>query len=206
MNSDTGGEFVGVVAILVVFGMPIAYLIAHRFYSHQERMAMIQRGMAPPIDPKAAKRMSSTNSWGCCDSSSYAAAQMAGYDPYGYAEWQAQRSLRKGITLAMIGFALLVGLSMGLGPNGPWILGGLIPLFVGIAQIIIALLGGARFGSFGLVTPPGPGISGPTGQPQYQQPPPPFAGTRDVTPGPYAWRPGPTTELEKPPSPPDTTR
>jgi len=199
MNEATGGEFVGVVAILVIFGMPIAYLIAHRFYSHQERMAMIQRGITPPTDARWQKRAAKG---GWCDPSMYE-QPAPGYDPYGYAEWQANRSLRKGITLAMIGFALLVGLGMSLGPSGPWLLGGLIPLFVGIAQIIIAVMSGARFGSFSFgPPPPSQGIGQQPGPQQYQQPPP-FSDTRDVPPGPYAWRPGPTTELEKPPSPPD---
>ena len=200
MNEATGGEFVGLVGILVIFGMPIAYLIAHRFYSHQERMAMIQRGITPPADARWQKGMAKG---GWSDPAAYGQAA-PGYDPYGYAEWQANRSLRKGITLAMIGFALLVGLGISLGPSGPWLLGGLIPLFVGIAQIIIAVLGGARFGSFGQTLPPSsPGLGQQPGPQQYQQPPP-FAGARDVPPGPYGWRPGPTTELEKPPSPPDT--
>jgi hypothetical protein len=200
MNEATGGEFVGVVAILVIFGMPIAYLIAHRFYSHQERMAMIQRGITPPQDARWQRRAAQSSWCNPCDPPYEPAA---GYDPYGYAEWQANRSLRKGITLAMIGFALLVGLSISLGPSGPWLLGGLIPLFVGIAQIIIAIMSGARFGSFN-VGPPPPGISQQPGPQQQYQQPPPFTGTRDVPPGPYAWRPGATTELEKPPSPPDT--
>jgi hypothetical protein len=200
MNSDTSDSFVAVVAILVVFGMPIAYLISHRFFAHQERMAMIQRGMTPPPNAKAAKNMNWERYYG---PSTYQ-QQPAGYDAFAYAEWQAQRSLRKGITLAMIGFALLVGLSISLGPSGPWLLGGLIPLFVGIAQIIIALLGGARFGTFGPPPPPA-GLPGQSGPAQYQQQQPgPFSGGRTVEPGPYAWRPGPTTELEKPPSPPDT--
>ena len=50
---------------------------------------------------------------------------------------------------------------------------------------------------------PGPGLNQQqSGSQQYQQPPP-FTGGRDVPPGPYAWRPGPTTELEKPTRPPD---
>jgi hypothetical protein len=48
---------------------------------------------------------------------------------------------------------------------GPWLLGGLIPMFVGIAQIIIALLSGAQFG---VSVPPIAG--GPRGGPM---PPPP---------------------------------
>lgn len=200
MNSNAD-DLAAVIAILCVIGLPMAYAISSRYFAHQERLAMIQRGIAPPPDSRWAKRAAKQ---GWCDPSPYAQAPQA-YDPYGYAEWQANRALRKGITLAMIGFALFVGLFF-IDPfrPGPWLLGGLIPLFVGIAQIMIAVLGGARFGPFGMNAPPppAPGI-GPGPQYQQQQPPP-FAGQRDPSPGPYAWRPGPTTELEKPPSPPDT--
>lgn len=194
MNETNGGEFVGVVAILVIFGMPIAYLIAHRYFAHQERMAMIARGITPPPDARWAKR---AGSW-------YGTMPTGapGYDPFAYAEWQANRSLRKGITTAMIGFALLVGLSMSLGPRGPWLLGGLIPLFVGIAQIIVAVMGGARMGVFGAVPPPDAVNPGQQPGTPYQQPPP-FANSAGAPGAPYGWRPGPTTELEKPPSPPE---
>jgi hypothetical protein len=124
-------------------------------------------------------------------------------------QFYAQAQMRKGITVTMVGFALLIGLSFigmhgdGRPPvYGPWLLGGLIPMFVGIAQIINALLNGARFpgmqssapGASPTATPfnvgPQPGAPG-------QQPPPPPSS------GPYAWRPGPTPEIEKPAPPPD---
>lgn len=197
-NSD---DFVAVIAILAVFGLPLAYAISSRFFAHQERMAMIQRGLTPPPDAGWAKRAAKG---GWCDPAAYCAPPQ-GYDPYAYSEWQAQRSLRKGITVAMIGFALLVGLSfINPGQPGPWLLGGLIPLFVGIAQIITAVLAGARFGPFGIggPPPPGPGLGRQPGAQQYQEPNP-FSASRDVPPGPYAWRPGSTTELEKPTRPPD---
>jgi hypothetical protein len=129
-----------------------------------------------------------------------------GYDPYEYGQWQANRSLRKGITLAMVGFALLVGLSfIDIGQPGPWLLGGLIPLFVGIAQIIIALMSGARFTPFAGCQPP-PNLQQPgmqQGQ-EYQAGSRPFTAPPPSAPsGPYGWRPGPTTELEKPTPPPD---
>ncbi|HZZ66459.1 MAG TPA: DUF6249 domain-containing protein [Candidatus Baltobacteraceae bacterium] len=192
-DAATGGEFVGMVAILVIFGMPIAYLITHRYFAHQERMAMIQRGLTPPPDTRWAAR-AARQGWYAPNPAA------AGYDPYVYAEWYAQRSLRKGITTAMIGFALLIGLSWGLGPSGPWLLGGLIPLFVGIAQIIVAVLGGARLGGFAAGPPQPPPVGQQPGAP-YQQTP--FAGTPSAPGPPYGWRPGPTTELENPPSPPE---
>jgi hypothetical protein len=194
---------VPLVAILVIFGLPLSYMIVNRVFAHQERIEMIRRGIAPPPDKNWTKQAAKQ---GWCDPSMYAQPP-SGYNAYGYAEWQANRALHKGLTLACIGFALLVGLSfIAPGRPGPWLLGGLIPMFVGIAQIIIALMSGARLGSFGFTPPsgPGPGLSQPPPAQEYQQPPPPFQGARDVPTGPYAWRPGPTTELEKPPSPPDT--
>ena len=183
-NSD---NFVAVVAILVVFGMPLAFAMAHRWWSHQERLEMIRRGIPPPLDPRAARK-----------------AERAGYgqftysrpDTPGYASsdpnscYYPDRMLRKGVTVAMIGLALLIGLSfIRPGTPGPWLLGGLIPLFVGLAQIILAVMSGANFGGWTLQGP----------QPVQRgtmpgQPPPD---------GPYAWRPGQTTELEPPVRPPD---
>lgn len=187
---------VPIVGIVVIFGLPLSYVIVNRVFAHQERVEMIRRGMVPPPDTRWSRR-----------AGPYAMPPQGGCVPdYGvdnYGQWHADRALRKGITLSMIGFALLVGLSfINPGRPGPWLLGGLIPLFIGIAQIIIAVMSGARFGPFGPQDQPGsqqqPGA-------HYQTPPPPPFGAppRDVPPGPYAWRPGPTTELEKPAPPPD---
>lgn len=188
-------DLTAIIAILVIFGMPIAFGMASRWYAHQERMAMIQRGLTPPIDPRTARRM---NRMGV-------PPEQPGAAPYysmDYSEWQANRMLHKGIVVGMIGLALLIGLSFidGIvGFHGPWLLGGLIPLFIGIAQVIIAVLSGARLGGMQPMPPP---QMNQAQQQQQQQPgnfnPPP----RDVTPGPYAWRPGSTAELERPPSPP----
>ena len=135
----------------------------------------------------------------------YGAPPSAGdfYDPNYYAQAQ----MRKGISVTLIGFALLIGLSF-IGARsdgfhgGPWLLGGLIPMFVGIAQIINAVLNGARFpgmngtapnqasptsATFGPRPAPGPGPTPP------EPPSAPYAG----------WRPGPTPEIEKPSPPPD---
>jgi hypothetical protein len=189
--SDPAEVFVPIVAILVIFGMPLAYLIIHRVFSHQERLEMIRQGVVPPQARRGAPYAVPPN-FG------------ADFEAVDYSTWQANRSLRKGITLTAVGAALFVGLSfIGHGEPGPWLLGGLIPLFIGIAQIIVALLSGARFSGMAPQMPPGQQQPGP--QPyQAQQQPPPFAGGRDVPPGPYGWRPGPQTELEKPPAPPDT--
>jgi hypothetical protein len=73
--------------------------------------------------------------------------------------------MRAGIKTSMVGLALFIGLSfIGYHPDqfppiqpGPWLLGGLIPLFVGIAQIIIAVMSGATFGMRPMPPPPPPG-------------------------------------------------
>jgi hypothetical protein len=195
--SDSAGDFAGVIAVITIFGLPVTYAIVNRVLAHQERLEMLRRGMTPPPDPRAAKR------WGTWYGPGSYGAPPAGFDPYYAAYAQGQRSLRGGIVVAMVGLALLVGLSF-IDPGrrlGPWLLGGLIPLFVGIAQIIIGLMSGGRFGAPPYVGPgmPPPGMQQPgpqAGQGPFAQP--------DVTPPGYGgWRPGATTELEKPPSPPD---
>jgi hypothetical protein len=123
------------------------------------------------------------------------------YDP----SFHAQRHLRKGVQVAFIGLALLIGLSfIGVGSGnflGPWLLGGLIPLFVGIAQIITAIIGGAQFGNLtggnGAAPPEQPRTAGSqqtTSAPSGPPPPPSSYG---------GWRPGGMPEIEAPPSPPD---
>lgn len=192
-------------AILVIFGLPLTYAIVNRVLAHQERLEMLKNGMMPPPDPKWARRM---NRAGWYDPNAYGMQRGAapGYDPSccGSAYGDPNRQLRKGITLVCVGIALTVGLSMiAPGRPGPWLLGGLIPMFVGVAQVVIAMLSGAG-GSMNMFGP-GPGMPPPPGQQQQPQSGgQPFTNPRDVTPGGYGgWRPGPTTGLEKPPSPPD---
>jgi hypothetical protein len=123
------------------------------------------------------------------------------YDPSYYAQHQ----LRRGIKVACIGLALLIGFSfIHVGTLGPWLLGGLIPLFVGIAQIITAILGGARLDAFGAASQgasfaPPPGVNQQTsaGGSTATPPPPPAPGSYG------AWRPGSMPEIEKPAPPPD---
>jgi hypothetical protein len=194
-------------AVLCIFGLPIAGWIVIRVLRFIERMEMIKRGIIPP--PEGFSRRQYRD---------WARAQQ-GAPPPGPA-WQAQpyvvpppqaqpqawtssgpdddaqTALFKGIRLSLIGFAILVGLSFIGGTfgspdfhGGPWLLGGLIPMFVGVAQIIIALLSGAVL----------PGTRA-----TYMPPPPPSAG-----PGPApgaAWeqpRSPRFEELSKPAQPPD---
>jgi hypothetical protein len=211
-------DMVGAIAVLLIFGGPLAAWIVWRVLAHQERIEMIRRGYIPPPDfpppwgrryrrdfggwtppgamPPPGAQPPQRNSW-CSPPSA----------PGAY-EYYAQNQLRKGITLTMIGFALLIGLSF-IGPLngifffGPWMLGGLIPMFVGIAQIINAVLNGARIpGTWGSsvswTPPPQPDGSSPFGSapgPSSATPPPPA--------GPYGWRPDSTPEIPKPTQPPD---
>jgi hypothetical protein len=171
-------------------------------------MEMLRRGIAPPPDPRT-MRKAMKYGW---QPGPMPGAQgpipgpMPTMNPYTYdPNYYAQHQLRRGVQVAFIGLALLIGLSFigyhGDGPPhyGPWLLGGLIPLFVGLAQVISALMSGARIGgdsaptqSFGPV--PGPGMSAP---------PPTGPSAAQAPSGPYGWRPGSTPEIEKPASPPD---
>jgi hypothetical protein len=181
--------------IFFLFGMPVIAWIFFRVLAHRERMEMLRQGIVPekldrkqqrwvagtPPPPPAATR-------GCADT-----------------DWTpeaAHVALRKAITITMIGFALTIGLSfIGLDGDtwrpGPWLLGGLVPLFVGLAQLIVALMSGATFRPTQTWTmPPGPP------PPPYTTPTPPPAGATTYD-GSYTYRPGSTQELRPPSSPPD---
>lgn len=185
-----------------VIGLPVTLAIVSRYMAHQERMEYIRRGiMPPPIppDPRAMRRAMKFGAWpppGPPPSPGTFAAPY--YDPSYYAQHQ----LRRGIQVAFIGLALLIGLSFigyhgGTYVYGPWLLGGLIPMFVGIAQIIGAVLSGAQLGNVTVNV-------GPAHSTQGAEPPPAAAAGSVPPSGPYAgWRPGPLPEIEKPPSPPD---
>ena len=116
--------------------------------------------------------------------------------------------LRRGIQVACIGLALLIGLSFigfhdGRYVYGPWLLGGLIPMFVGIAQIISAVLSGAQFGPVAAMNA---GRFGPSEQGAASPPPSGAGPTMPPSPGSYGgWRPGSMPEIEKPAGPPDRT-
>lgn len=195
------GDAVGVFIVMIIFGAPVAAWIISRVLAHQERMAMIRSGFMPPPDPRAMRNMRNMppppNMNMNMNPGAVPPPMPGGYDDTYYA----QAALRKGIMVTCVGLALFVGLSF-IGMHGssfypgPWLLGGLIPMFVGIAQIISALLSGARIPSMGGGSPIGSGHFGPP--PQGNRPPggpsaPPPAGSQS---GPYAWRPGSTPEIE----------
>lgn len=194
MDSD---DLIPLFAIIFIFGAPVAAWIVSRVLAHQERMEMLRRGITPPPNLRE-MRKAMKYGW----TPGQPAPQP--YNQYAYeSEYYAQQQLRRGIQVAFIGLAITIGLSFigyhddGRFVYGPWLLGGLIPLFVGIAQIVGAVLSGAHFG------------------PPRQQVEQPISGggstfaagaPRDVTPpGPTygGWRPGSTPEIEKPASPPD---
>ncbi len=133
-----------------LFGAPVLAFVVTRVLAHRERLEMIRHGIVPPPSGRRAYRQWQQQS-GPAPSAPWQtpppvppAAAWAGYDD------EPQRALYKGIRTAFIGLALLLGLSfIGGTPltpgfhGGPWLLGGLIPMFVGIAQMIIAVLGRA---------------------------------------------------------------
>ena len=179
---------VAALAVVCIFGMPVFSYVITRIMKHMERMEMIKHGMIPPENgAKWAETINPTQA-----PPPPPGAQM--YVPHP-SMWNssAQTQLRKGVVTSAIGLALFIGLGfIGARPDGtyvlgPWLLGGLIPLFVGLAQIANAMLSGAL---------PRPNVTvGPIPPPPPGSPPPPPGS------GPYAYRPGPTEELprSKPP-------
>ena len=138
---------------------------------------MIKRGMMPP--PAGAQKWA-----GGATTGAWPGTVPPPGAPIG-PNYAAQAMMRKGIMTTFIGLALLIGLSfIGVRDGGsswvpgPWLLGGLIPMFVGIAQVIGALMSGAEFPGSRTTVIPGPRFDAPPPQP----PPPPQS-------GPYAYRP-----------------
>jgi hypothetical protein len=194
MDSD---NLVALIAVICIFGAPIAAWMVSRVLAHRERMEMLRHGIVPPANERDMRR-AMKHGWSPNQSGGPAANQYAYQSDY-----YAQSQLRRGIQVAFVGLALLVGLGFigyhgdGQYSYGPWLLGGLIPLFVGVAQIINAVLSGATFG-----VPAAQRRFGPTFD--AGAPPEHSAGSA-VPPGPTygGWRPGPIPEIEKPASPPD---
>lgn len=195
------GDLVGGFVVMIIFGAPVAAWVISRVLAHQERMAMIRSGFMPPPTNQQMRNMRNMPPPPNMNIPPGAVPPpMPGVYDDGY---YAQAALRKGIMVTCIGLALFMGLSFighdgGRFYPGPWLLGGLIPMFVGIAQIISALLSGARLPQFGSGVGAGGGAHfGPPPQPnrpQGQVPPPPPPPPSQT--GPYAWRPGSTPEIE----------
>ncbi len=138
---------VAIVGIAVVFGLPIVTWIFFRLLAHRERMEMIRHGYAPGSPTLAGPYVQ---------------------EPEAFAGSQ----LRRGVSVSFIGLALVIGLSFigfrdGEFVFGPWLLGGLIPLFVGLAQVVNALINGARFGAPFHGSPRGP-VRSESAQPPYE--------------------------------------
>lgn len=188
---------VAALAVFCIFGAPIGAFVIMRVLAHRERIEMIRRGMVPP--PGSYRNAKAWRNAG-------EAAAPPGWNGAVNELESPDRSLQKGIRTALIGLALLIGLSfIGSDTNGPlntfeihpgpWLLGGLIPMFVGIARIITALLSGARLGPLG-------GMSG-AGPSPYSGPYPGAQGAPPPDPAPYVYDPEPRThsgyeELRRP--------
>jgi hypothetical protein len=192
-------DFFAFTAVLVIFGAPCAVWLVSRVLAHRERMEMLRMGVVPPPNARDMRRAMKYG-W---TPGAVQPDPSRQYDYYAQ-DFYSQQQLRKGVQVAFIGLALLIGLGFigyhgdGTFVYGPWLLGGLIPLFVGIAQIIGAVLGGATFGSPAARQRFGPG-AGTGNAPSGSE----SAGTMPPGPAYGGWRPGPTPEIEKPASPPD---
>jgi hypothetical protein len=124
-------NIVAALAVTCIFGLPVLGWIVSRVLAHQERMEMLRRGVVPPPNARDMRR---AMKHGWTPDAMHADAP----HPYAYyADVHAQQQLRKGMMVAFVGLALLIGLGFigyrgdGSFVYGPWLLGGLIPLFVG---------------------------------------------------------------------------
>ncbi|HEX3464690.1 MAG TPA: hypothetical protein VHS78_11635 [Candidatus Elarobacter sp.] len=203
-------DVTGAIAIIVVIGLPVAGWITSIVLRHQERMEMLRRGIVPPPawDKAAYKAWRRTGAapWppppGTAQQTVSSQQTQWGPQPVPPPQWaptpedDPQRALYKGIRVALIGFAITLGMGWAFGGfrGNPVVLAGLIPMFVGIAQVIVALLSGAQL----------PGVMPhttfiPPPQPPPQPPPGPGG------PPPWAQQPGRPhfEELSKPVPPPD---
>jgi hypothetical protein len=195
-GGDSVDASVAVIAILVIFGGPIFGWVVvswlrpkERMQAQLERIEMIRHGMVPPGATFGAP--------GYGPAPEYRVSGVAGVPD------AARAQLYKGIKTAAVGLALFIGLSF-IDPfhPGPWLLGGLVPLFVGLAQILTAYLSGATLGNAAwrpadTMPPPPPQPGAPPGaEPPGASPPG----------GPYTYRPSGTSPELRPPTPPPEKR
>ena len=197
---------VAAIAIFCIFGLPIVAWTLFRVFNFVERMELIKRGIVPPPNLSGrrarewARMQQQGGGWAGSPWQQQAQTQQTvtpppAYGPVAYDD--AQSALFKGIRLSLIGLAIVIGMSFLC--KGPWLLAGLVPMFVGIAQVIIALLSGAQLpgvsGSVSYVPPPNGPVPPPGVNPQ---PPPGSSSAPWAQPG----RPH-VEELSKPIQPPD---
>jgi hypothetical protein len=206
MNSDA---MAAIFVPICLFGLPVAAIIFSRYLRHQERMEMLRRGIVPPPDMSRRAYREWRRAGGTWPPPGSPPPQAQPYvQPPPTVAWTAveddpQRALMKGIRLALIGLGLTMAFGYAFGGyrGNPILLGGLIPMFVGVAQIIIAMLSGAQLPGaeprMTFIPPPQP----PPGN--TSTPPPPNFGST-VTPPPWARPAGPhLEELSRPAPPPD---
>jgi len=210
--ADSGtSDLVALCAIFFMFGVPVMGWIAVRMLAHRERMEMIRQGFDPRLIGKNYQAWQQAQP-GPVPGPTYAGRsreRSRGDDDRGCGpdDPSPQIALRKAVVIVAVGFALTIGLSFigwddGRFTPGPWLLGGLVPLFVGLAQVFSAMAAGATFSpyaagpQFGPMPPSGM-QSGPMPPPSTDQGPPPS--------GSYTYRPGVTPEL-RPPVPPPVQR
>jgi len=175
--------------IFFCFGMPVIAVLfmrgmrhRERQMEHLERIEMIRHGIDPGKVIVTPPGRDPSNARG------RTTFVVSDQSP------SAQASLQKGLVLTAVGLAITLGLSF-IG-YGPWLIGGFVPLFIGVAQILIAVNAGAQL-RFGPPSAP---------PPQQSTPPPPGAQTPPYPgatyEGSYTYRPGSTQELRPPTQPP----
>ncbi len=101
----------GILFPVFVIAVIFGFIVLMRYLKYRERMLLAQRGF-DPADLQPWSRLDRNGS--------------------------PERQLRSGIITSLVGVALLVGLwTLG---TGPWLLGGLIPLAVGIGELLTFVL------------------------------------------------------------------
>ena len=195
MNGTSDND-VALFAILVIFGFPMVAWVVFRLLKHRERIEMIRHGFNPSGENEWRDWMRENSGMTQRMPPPAQMSRVTGFDP------SAQALLRRGITVAAIGFALTIGLSFigyrgdGVIVPGAWLLGGLIPLFIGLAQVLSAMMSGAVIVRPAQQLPP---------RDVNAAAPPPFPERTPTTTyeGSYTYRPGAQQEL-RPPNPPPT--
>ena len=110
VNSAFGVGMVAILFPVLFLAVILGFIILMRYLRYKENLMMIQRGLQPPMNSER--------------------RAMRYAMPGG--------RLRGGIITSFVGLALFFGLlTMGW---GPWLLGGLIPLAVGVGEILTFIL------------------------------------------------------------------